>query len=259
MYSKEQIHQLQSATKYFLSNADSKKDLPSEINALRELLRFHEYRYYVLDDPLISDYEYDTLYKLLEKIEHDHPEAITPDSPTQRVGNSLNTEFITVQHLVPMLSLENSYNNDDLIDWDKRTRGLVNATKIEYSVEPKFDGASISLIYENDLLVRAATRGNGLEGDEITLNMKQLKSVPLSAKFSSYGINKIQIRGEVLMTKANFKRFNDMLAEQGLPPLANPRNAASGSLRIKDPAIVRKRSLEAILYHISYTSFSNQV
>ena len=258
MHSKEQMQELQSATKYFLKNAKDGKDLLAEVNALREVLRFHEYRYYILDDPLISDFEYDTLYKLLEKIESEHPEIITPDSPTQRVGDTLNTEFITVQHLVPMLSLENSYNAQDLIDWDKRARGLVNSTKIEYSVEPKFDGASISLIYENDFLVRAATRGNGLEGDEITLNMKQLKSVPLSAKFSSYGISKIEIRGEVLMTKGNFKKFNDMLAEQGLPPLANPRNAASGSLRIKDPAIVRKRNLEAILYHISYLSADNR-
>jgi DNA ligase (NAD+) len=258
MYSKEQMQELKSATKYFLSKAIEEKNLLSEINALREILRFHEYRYYILDDPLISDFEYDSLYKLLEKVESEHPEIITPDSPTQRVGNSLNTEFITVQHLVPMLSLENSYNAQDLIDWDKRARGLVNTVKMEYSVEPKFDGASISLIYENDFLVRAATRGNGFEGDEITLNMKQLKSVPLSAKFSSYGINKIEIRGEVLMTKNSFKKFNDMLAEQGLPPLANPRNAASGSLRIKDPAIVRKRNLEAILYHISYLAAGNR-
>ena len=231
-----------------------KKIFSAEVNTLRQLLRFHEHRYYVLNEPLISDFEYDQLYKNLEKIEQENPEIITPDSPTQRVGNSLNTEFVTVQHLVPMLSLENSYNAQDLIDWDKRARGLINTTTIEYSVEPKFDGASISLIYENDLLVRAATRGNGVEGDDVTTNIKQLRSLPLSAKFSDYGINKIEIRGEVLMTKGSFKKYNDMLAEQNLPPLANPRNAASGSLRMKDPAVVRKRNLEAILYHISYLS-----
>jgi DNA ligase (NAD+) len=253
MYSNEQTKELQSATKYFL-RAAAKDDTLSKVNELREVLRFHEYRYYILNDPLIADPEYDALFKLLEKIEGEHPEIITPDSPTQRIGNSLNAEFVTVAHLVPMLSLENSYNAQDLLDWDKRVRGLIDSADVEYSVEPKFDGASISLIYENDLLVRAATRGNGFEGDDITMNMKQLRSVPLSAKFSSYGINKIEIRGEVLMTKANFKKFNDMLAEQGLPPLANPRNAASGSLRIKDPAIVRKRNLEAILYNISYIS-----
>jgi DNA ligase (NAD+) len=257
MYSKEKMQELQSATEYFLNKTGIKEDLVSRVNALRELLRFHEYRYYILNDPLIADFEYDGLYKLLEKIESSHPEVVTSDSPTQRVGNSLNTEFITVSHLVPMLSLENSYSAQDLIDWDKRARGLINIAEIEYSVEPKFDGASISLIYENDMLVRAATRGNGLEGDEITLNMKQVRSVPLSAKFSTYGIDKIEIRGEVLMSKGNFKKFNDMLTEQGLPPLANPRNAASGSLRIKDPAIVRKRNLEAILYHVSYVSKTN--
>lgn len=247
MYTKDQTQQLQTLTKKILKN-------PVGVNDLRDVLRFHEYRYYVLNDPLISDFEYDQLYKSLEKIESDHPEIITPDSPTQRVGNSLTTDFVTVQHLVPMLSLDNSYNADDLLDWDKRVRGFVKSEQVEYSIEPKFDGASISLIYENDLLVRAATRGDGAEGEDITTNMKQVKSVPLSAKFSEYGIQQIEIRGEVLMTKENFKKYNDYLAEQGFGPLANPRNAASGSLRIKDPKVVRKRSLEAILYHVSYYS-----
>jgi DNA ligase (NAD+) len=257
MYSKEEIRQLQSDTILFLKNPGKEVDFISKLDTLREILRFHEHRYYVLNDPLISDFEYDTLYKILEDIESKHPELITSDSPTQRVGNSLNTEFVTVPHLVPMLSLENSYNPKDLIDWDKRARGLLNNTSIEYSVEPKFDGASISLIYENDFLVRGTTRGNGIEGDDVTINIKQLRSLPLSAKFSKYGISKIEIRGEVLMTKGSFKKYNDMLAEQGLPPLANPRNAASGSLRIKDPALVRKRNLEAIMYNISYLSLIN--
>ncbi|MEJ7672969.1 MAG: hypothetical protein WKF59_09705 [Chitinophagaceae bacterium] len=132
------------------------------LNELRDALRFHEHRYYVLDEPLISDNEYDQLYKNLEKIEEKTPELITPDSPTQRVGNSLNKEFVTVPHLIPMLSLENSYNADDLTEWDKRAKKLVNTDKIEYSAEPKYDGASISLIYENDILVRGATRGDGV-------------------------------------------------------------------------------------------------
>lgn len=254
MYSKEQIRQLQSDTIFFLKNTAPKNKLVPDLNTLRNILRFHEYRYYVLNDPLISDFEYDTLYKTLEKIEANHPGLVAPDSPTQRIGNSLNGEFITVPHLVSMLSLENSYNAQDLIDWDKRASGLVNATSIEYSAEPKFDGASISLIYENDFLVRGATRGNGVAGDDVTTNIRQLRSLPLSAKFSEYGINKIEIRGEVLMTKGSFKKFNDMLAEQNLPPLANPRNAASGSLRMKDPADVRKRNLEAIMYNVSYIS-----
>ena len=252
MYTKEQTQKLQAVTKKLLKE-------PGSINELRDILRFHEHRYYVLDEPLISDYEYDNLYKDLEKIEAETPELITPDSPTQRVGNSLNKEFVTVPHLVPMLSLENSYNAEDLIEWDKRGRKLINTDEIEYSVEPKFDGASISLIYENDILVRAATRGDGTKGDDITTNIKQVKSIPLSAKFSDYGIQKIEIRGEVLMTKQSFKKYNEHLVEQGLAPLANPRNAASGSLRMKDPRVVRKRNLEAILYHISYVNGQSSV
>lgn len=244
MYTKAQTQELQTLTKKLFKHA-------VDIADLREVLRFHEYRYYVLNDPLVSDFEYDTLYKALEQEEQKHPELVTPDSPTQRVGNSLNKEFVTVSHLVPMLSLENSYNETDLIDWDRKAKGLIKADVIEYSAEPKFDGASISLIYENDLLVRAATRGDGAEGEEITTNIKQVKSIPLSAKFSSYGIQQIEIRGEVLMTKQNFAKYNELLASEGLPPLANPRNAASGSLRMKDPRIVRKRGLEGIFYHVS--------
>ncbi len=245
MYTKEQIQKLQAITKKLFKE-------PGSITELRDALRFHEHRYYVLNEPLISDFEYDQLYKNLEKIEHENPKIITPDSPTQRVGNSLNKDFVTVQHLVPMLSLDNSYNAEDLVEWDKRAKKLINASEIEFSAEPKFDGASISLIYENDILVRGATRGDGSAGDDVTLNLKQIKSIPLSAKFSDYGVQRIEIRGEVLMTRQSFKNYNEHLVDQGLAPLANPRNAASGSLRMKDPMIVRKRNLEAILYHISY-------
>ena len=249
MYTKKQTQKLQAVTKKLLKEQGS-------LNDLRDILRFHEHRYYVLDEPLISDFEYDKLYKDLEKIEAETPELITPDSPTQRVGNSLNKEFVTVPHLVPMLSLENSYNADDLIEWDKRAKKLINTDKIEYSAEPKFDGASISLIYENNILVRGATRGDGVAGDDVTTNLKQIKSIPLSAKFSDYGIQRVEIRGEVLMTRQSFKKYNEHLVEQGLAPLANPRNAASGSLRMKDPMVVRKRNLEAILYHISFVAKS---
>jgi len=245
MYTSQQTKTFQSLTKKLLKE-------PGSINELRDVLRFHEHRYYVLSEPLISDFEYDKIYKDLEKIEAETPELITPDSPTQRVGTSLNKEFVTVEHLVPMLSLENSYDAEDLIEWDKRAKKLINTNKIEYSVEPKYDGASISVIYENDMLVRGATRGDGVAGDDVTTNLKQVKSIPLSAKFSEEGIARIEIRGEVLMTKASFKKYNEHLVEQGIAPLANPRNAASGSLRMKDPKIVRKRNLEAILYHVSY-------
>jgi DNA ligase (NAD+) len=245
MYTKEQTKDLQLLTNRLSKNIGAVGDL-------RDVLRFHEYRYYILNDPLISDAEYDKLYKDLEKLEKENPSLITSDSPTQRVGNSLNKDFVTVPHLVPMLSLDNSYNPQDLIDWDKRVKGLVDVNEVVYSAEPKFDGASISVIYEKDMLVRGATRGDGIAGDDITVNIKQIGSIPLSAKFSNYGIDLIEIRGEVLMTKENFRKYNLALAEEGIAPLANPRNAAAGSLRMKDPSAVRKRKLEAILYHISY-------
>ncbi len=229
----------------------------SALAGLRSVLRFHEYRYYILNDPLISDAEYDRLFKALEKYEAAHPEAIVPDSPTQRVAPGLTAQFRTVQHLVPMLSLENSYNADDLTDWDRKARELSGEDEIEYCVEPKFDGASISLVYDGDLLARGATRGDGVEGEEITHNLRQIRSLPLSAAFSRFGIQQVEIRGEVLMNKKNFKQYNEQLAEQNLPPLANPRNAASGTLRIKDAAEVGRRNLEAFLYHVSYTALES--
>ncbi len=249
MYSKEQTKKMQTETTGLLK----KKDIATkDIDSLRDVLRFHEHRYYILNDPLISDFEYDQLYKALEKVEAENPKLVTPDSPTQRVAKGLTKDFPTVPHLVPMLSLSNSYNTDDLIDFDRKARELTGENKIEYCVEPKFDGASISLIYENDMLVRGATRGDGVEGDDITTNIKQIKSIPLSAKFSDYGLEVIEIRGEVLINKSNFKKYNEQMMEQGLPPLANPRNASAGTLRIKDPKEVGKRSLEAFVYNISY-------
>ena len=258
----QRTKELYQQTSEWLSNLDSIQS--SAIEILRDILRWHEYRYYVQNDPLISDAEYDSLFKILQKFEKENPTIISPDSPTQRVGVGLANDFSKVEHLVPMLSLENSYNADDLIDWDRKARELSTLDTIEYCVEPKFDGASISLIYENNLLTRSATRGDGTVGDEITLNTKQIKSVPLSAKFSSYGIEQIEIRGEVLINKKNFKSYNDKLMEEGLPPFANPRNAAAGSLRIKDPVVVSNRNLEVFLYHVSFTtntekSTSNQL
>lgn len=246
MYNQDQTKELQQLTQLAVKG----EHLP--IASLRNVLRFHEHRYYILNDPLISDKEYDDLYRRLVKLEADDPSLVTPDSPTQRVGSSLNGNFTAVQHLVPMLSLENSYNAEDLLDWDRKARELSGLAEVEYCVEPKFDGASISLIYENNLLARGATRGDGVHGDDITTNIKQIKSVPLSADFAAYGIDQVEIRGEVLINKSNFKKYNEALAAQGLPPLANPRNAAAGSLRIKDPQEVGRRNLEAFLYHVSY-------
>jgi len=251
MYQKNDIQVLQELTNKLFKQEGTADEL-------RRVLRFHEYRYYILNDPLIPDTEYDTLYKKLEKIESDDPLQITPDSPTQRVGSSLNKDFINVPHLVPMLSLENSYNTQDLVDWAQRLKGIVDGQKVHYSAEPKYDGASISLIYENDMLVRGATRGDGVSGDDITTNIKQIRSIPLSANLSEHGIEKIEIRGEVLMNKENFRKYNEALAEEGLAPLANPRNASAGSLRMKDPAAVGRRNLEAILYHVSFIELNEK-
>lgn len=251
MYNKDHIIYLQELTQSFLKENLNTLILEDQAEKLRELLRFHEYRYYTLNDPLISDGEYDQLFKLLERTEKQHPSWITKDSPTQRVAKELSSNFLTVPHLVPMLSLDNSYNEADLRDFDRKARQLSKLESITYTVEPKFDGGSISLIYENDLLIRGATRGNGVAGDDVTTNIKQIRTVPLSARFSDYGLQQVEIRGEVLMNKNSFKKYNDALIEKGLPPLANPRNAAASTLRIKDPAEVRRRNLEVFVYHIS--------
>ncbi len=254
MYSSDQTRQLQDLGKSLQQRLADKALPVKDISSLRQVLVFHEYRYYILSDPLITDKEYDTLYKALEKLESDHPDLITPDSPTQRVSKGLTKSFPTINHLVPMLSLENSYNSEDLVDWDRKARELTGLEIMEYCVEPKFDGASISLVYEGDMLVRGATRGDGVQGDEITPNIKQIRSVPLSAAFSRYGIEQVEIRGEAMINKENFKKYNLQLTEQQLAPLANPRNAAAGTLRIKDPREVSRRQLEVFLYHISYYS-----
>jgi DNA ligase (NAD+) len=250
MYNTQETKKLQQVTTSLLKQLE-KGITKKEVETLRDVLCFHEHRYYILNDPLISDFEYDQLFKALEKIEKENPSLISAASPTQRVAKGLTKDFPTVQHLVPMLSLDNSYDSEDLIDFDRKARELTGLDKIEYCVEPKFDGASISLIYEDDLLVRGATRGDGVHGDDITINIKQIRSIPLSAKFSKFNIQQIEVRGEVLINKNNFSKYNEQLMEQGLAPLANPRNAASGTLRIKDPTEVKKRNLEAFVYNMS--------
>lgn len=243
------IKKMQEKTKYLLGKKDI---LPGDIDELRTVLKFHEHRYYIENDPLIADVEYDQLYKSLERLEKENPDLVTADSPTQRVAKGLTKDFPTIPHLVPMLSLDNSYNEDDLLDFDRKARDLTGLPEIEYCVEPKFDGASISLVYEDDQLVRGATRGDGVQGDDITPNIRQIRSIPLSAAFSKYSLQSVEIRGEVLINKNNFAAYNQKLTEQGLAPLANPRNAAAGTLRIKDPLEVRRRNLEAFVYHVSY-------
>jgi DNA ligase (NAD+) len=247
MYTPAQIQGLQTVTKDLLDHPQH-----IQLDALKKVLKFHEYQYYVAATPLISDYEYDLLYQQLLKLEAANPQLITIDSPSQRVGNSLNNQFDTVPHLVPMLSLENSYNAEDLNDFNRKAQEGAQLESITYCVEPKFDGASISLIYENDLLVRACTRGDGVAGEEITQNIKQIRSIPLSIPLSEYGIQQMEIRGEVIMSKQAFANFNEKLKAKQLATLANPRNAAAGSLRMKDPKEVAERNLDAFIYHISF-------
>jgi len=253
MFNAQQVRALQQDSIKWLSSAEGEINAEN-VEQLRTVLRFHEQRYYVENDPIISDGEYDTIYKKLQKFEEANPKLVTPDSPTQRVGKGLIKNFPKVQHLVPMLSLDNSYNAADLIDFDRKVKELSKQENIEYCIEPKFDGASISLVYENDHLLTGITRGDGEVGDDITPNIKQIQSLPLSAAFSKYGIETIEFRGEVLMNKNKFAAYNKGLMEEGLAPLANPRNAAAGTLRMKDSSIVSKRNLEAFLYHVSYVS-----
>ncbi|RAJ85784.1 DNA ligase (NAD+) [Chitinophaga dinghuensis] len=256
MYTKDIEITLSQLAKQLLEHQQKNALLHSSIDetleGLRRVITYNDWRYYVQSDPVLSDYEYDQLFAWLKKLETAHPDLVSADSPTQRVARGLTKEFPTVQHLVPMLSLENSYNADDLIDWDRKAREASGLTEIEYCIEPKFDGASISLIYEDDKLTRGATRGDGVSGEDITTNIRQIRSIPLSAQFGQYGIQQIEIRGEVLINKNTFKAFNEKRIAENLPPLANPRNAASGSLRMVDPAEVAKRGLEAFLYHMSY-------
>ena len=251
MYSTDTQQHFVALSKKFISSPATANDLKE----LRDLLVFHERKYYIEDSPLISDFEYDILYKQLVSLEEQYPEQITPDSPTQRVSTDLSGDFPPVQHTVPMLSLDNSYNEDDLNDFDaavKKLCNLLSDVDIEYCVEPKFDGGSIALVYENDVLVRAATRGNGTMGEEMTPNARTLPSIPLKADFASFGIVKAELRGEALIRKDNFERINKEREKEGLTLFANPRNAATGGLRTKDANETRKRGLEAFVYQLAY-------
>lgn len=219
---------------------------------LHQTIKFHEVQYYIKNNPVIDDYLYDQLFDLLEKIEEKYPKLRKAHSPTQRVAEDLTKEFPSVDHLIPMLSLDNSYNASDLREFDRRVKEQSGKKEVSYWVEPKFDGTGISLIYENDVLVRGASRGNGTTGEEITNNLKTLKSIPLQAPFSQNDIKKIEIRGEVLIRRDRFEKLNKARTAEGLTPLANPRNAASGALRLQDAKEVAKRNLAAFIYDISY-------
>jgi len=251
MYNKAIQKQYFNASKEFLKSSPSKSDYLT----LVEIMTYHEWKYYVDNNPVLADNEYDQLFKALELIETEHPEIISPKSPTQRVSNDLIATFSSVDHLEPMLSLANSYNAEDLQNFDDQIRKLCSIKEgedIEYVVEPKYDGGSVALIYENDLLVRAATRGNGAQGEEMTPNAKALPSVPLLAKFSDHKIAKVELRGEALIRKDNFKKVNDERAKKGISLFANPRNAATGGLRTKNANETRDRAIEIFMFQLGF-------
>lgn len=238
--------------------ASTEVDATQQVKELSEIIPYHEWRYYILAQPLLSDFEYDTLFKKLEALEASFPNLLHPNSPTQRVSNDLTDHFSTVEHLTPMLSLENSYNAEDLNNFDERIKKMIGTEipgkGIEYCVEPKFDGGTIVLVYENDLLVRAATRGNGAQGDDITPNAKAIRTIPLKANFSKYGIQKVELRGEVLIRKDLFDNINENRLKEGKQLFANTRNAATGGLRLKDPKQVMERALDAFIYQMGFAT-----
>ncbi|MFD1614266.1 NAD-dependent DNA ligase LigA [Gelatiniphilus marinus] len=223
-------------------------NIKQHIQNLRSTLREHNYNYYVLDNPTISDYDFDTKLKELQELEAKHPEFFDANSPTQRVGGAVTKNFETIAHEHRMYSLDNSYSKEDLQDWETRIKKLVDGD-IQYTCELKYDGASISLTYENGLLTKAVTRGDGFQGDNVTANVKTIKSVPLQLK-GEYP-KKFDIRGEIVLPFDGFNKMNEERIELGEEPYRNPRNTASGSLKLQDSAEVAKRPLECLLYNLS--------
>ena len=223
-------------------------DIQNTIQILREELNQHNYNYYVLDEPIISDYEFDLKLKQLQELENQYPEFFDENSPTQRVGGTITKNFRTVPHEYRMYSLDNSYSKDELIDWEKRIQKVLGEVPLEYTCELKYDGASISITYENGVLKRAVTRGDGFQGDDVTNNIKTIKSVPLKLKGNFP--NKFDVRGEIILPFAGFEKMNQELIEIGETPYSNPRNTASGSLKLQDSAEVAKRPLDCLLYFL---------
>ncbi len=232
--------------------AAKNKDVEKKIETLRDKIRHHEYRYYALDDPEISDTEFDQIMNELKKLETEHPALITPDSPTQRVGGQPREGVVKAPHSSPMLSLDNTYNVDDLRDWERRVHELSGRKDIDYVCELKLDGMSLALIYENGKLVRGITRGDGTIGEDVTLNVRTVRSVPLSIskdKLKASGIpGDFEVRGEMLMPIAAFKRMNEEREEKGLSLFANPRNATAGTVRQLDASITAQRRLDYFSY-----------
>jgi DNA ligase (NAD+) len=231
----------------------SKEDVRSEIERLRELIERHDRLYYIEDKPEISDHEYDKLIKRLQNLEDKHPELITPNSPTQRVGGEPIKGYNTVKHIISMLSMDNTYSADELRDFDKRVRKNLDGERAEYTVELKIDGASVSLLYRNGMLEVGSTRGDGVNGDDITHNIRTIKSVPLQIRDKGTKVPRLlEVRGEIFMTFKAFKELNRDAEKHREEPFANPRNAAAGSLKLLDPKIVAKRRLDIFIYGIGH-------
>ncbi|WP_190809010.1 NAD-dependent DNA ligase LigA [Flagellimonas sp. S3867] len=222
--------------------------IQEKITSLRDELRLHNHNYYVLDKPTISDYDFDIKLKELQKLEEEHPEFYDAASPTLRVGGTVTKNFETIQHEHRMYSLDNSYSKDDLEDWEKRIQRILGDVPVEFTCELKYDGASISLTYEDGKLVRAVTRGDGYQGDDVTINIKTIKSVPLQLQ-GEYP-PKFDIRGEIILTLEGFGKMNQERIANGEEPYMNPRNTASGSLKLQDSALVAERPLECLLYSV---------
>ena len=223
-------------------------NIQDTIQQLRSELDQHNYNYYVLDQPQISDFEFDQKLKELQALEAAHPEFFDSNSPTQRVGGAVTKNFQTVVHDYRMYSLDNSYSKEDVVDWETRIQKVLGNVPIEYTCELKYDGASISITYENGQLSRAVTRGDGVQGDDVTNNIKTIKSIPLQLK-GNYPAH-FAIRGEIILPFAGFEKMNQELIEIGETPYANPRNTASGSLKLQDSAEVAKRPLDCLLYSL---------
>ena len=227
----------------------NKNEAKKQINKLRDEINHHNYKYYVENNPVISDYEYDMLLKKLEALEAEFPDLITPDSPTQRIGGEPLKGFKTVEHKIAMLSLDNAYSYDELREFDERVKK--NVANVEYICEPKIDGVSIALIYENGVFLRGATRGDGVKGDDVTANLRTIHSIPLRLQGSA--LQNAEVRGEVYFPITAFKKFNKEQEKKGEQIFANPRNAAAGSLRQLDPRIVAARPLDTFIYYISHS------
>src|SRR5438552_7258843 len=224
------------------------KDIQKKIDALRDKIRQHEYRYYVLDDPEISDAEFDKLMEQLKHLEAEHPDLITPDSPTQRVGGKPREGFLKVRHSSPMLSLDNTYSEVELRAWERRVHELSGRKDIEYVCELKLDGMSLALVYENGQLARGVTRGDGSIGEDVTLNVRTVRSVPLSIskeRLKKAGLPPdFEVRGEMLMPTAAFKKLNQQRQRAGLATFANPRNFTAGTVRQLDANVTAQRPLD---------------